>query len=287
LELVDDGSPDFDVAAFAARFGTHRVTCHRNERRLGMAENWNTCINRARYPWVHLLHQDDFVIDGFYEAIHAGIQHAPEAAAVFTASYFVDSTGTGWAPELVPMKAPGILKDWLEHVFVNLSIQCSAIVVRNNVYRKLGGFEADRPFTLDWEMWRRIAVNHPIWFDPTPLACFRKHHGSETTRQRSAGEHVVEVFHSIERSRNLLPDDISDQVIRRTRRHYAEFAAEEAVTMVRSPGGMRTAFYLLNVARQQTSLATTVATLVKVIARTCVRPLLTRRRTVSISAKNG
>ena len=73
VELVDDCSPDFDVAAFARRFGAGRVSAHRNDRRLGLAGNWNACISRSKNPWVHLLHQDDFVLKGFYQAITNGM----------------------------------------------------------------------------------------------------------------------------------------------------------------------------------------------------------------------
>ncbi len=280
VELVDDGSPDFDVEAFARRFGTDRVTWHRNERRGGLAGNWNTCIARARQPWVHLLHQDDFVLPGFYEAILQGITGAPEAAAVFTASHYVNSGGTGWAPRLVPMDRPGVLEDWLEHVFVSLSIQCSAIVVRREVYGELGGFESGLPYTLDWEMWKRIAVRHPIWFDPRPLACFRKHPGSETDRLRTAGEHILEIFRSIDRSRNLLPRDVADRAVRRARRHYAMFTAEEAMAIARSRQGFGRALALLGIARRQTSFATAATALGKVMARACIRPVLVRRKSV-------
>ena len=27
----------------------------------------------------------------------------------------------------------------------------------------------------DWEMWVRIAAHHPVWYEPEPLAVYRKH----------------------------------------------------------------------------------------------------------------
>ena len=185
IELVDDCSPDFDVTAFANRFGSGRISAHRNERHRGLAGNWNTCIARSKHPWVHLLHQDDYVLDGFYEAILHGIAAAPDIAAAFSASWFADATGKRWSPRLVRMNQPGILTDWVQHIFVNLSIQCSAIVVRRKIYESMGGFDPALSHTLDWDMWKRIAVSHPIWFEPQPLACFRRHHESETSRQRA------------------------------------------------------------------------------------------------------
>lgn len=271
VELVDDASPDFDVAAFANRIGGGRVSTHRNAQRLGLAGNWNACIARAKHQWIHLLHQDDFLLDGFYAAIIDGIDRAPHIGAAFTANSFADAAGKCWAPRLVPMREAGVLDDWVEHVFVRLSIQCSAIVVRRDVYESVGGFDADLRYTLDWDMWKRIAVRRPIWFEPEPLACFRRHAGSETARQRDSGEHVAEIFRSIARSTELLPPGVAARTVRRSQRHYAAFTVEEAGKVLRGPGGGKRALGMLNTARQHVSPATMAGALGKVLARGCVR----------------
>lgn len=278
IELVDDASPDFDVASFARRFAPGRVSAHRNQRRLGLAGNWNACIARAKHGWVHLLHQDDFVLDGFYAALGRGIERAPSVAAAYSASFFLDASGQRREPYRVDASAAGILGDWVEHVFVRLSIQCSAIVVRRDVYEALGGFDRRLRYTTDWDMWKRIAVRHPIWFEPEPLACFRKHPGSETSRQREAGGYLDEIFRSIEQSSVLLPSAVAAGAARRSRRHYASFAVEEAAEVLGRPAGWRRAVNLLNVGRRHTSSATVAAALGRVVTRGAVRRLRTRLR---------
>jgi len=36
-------------------------------------------------------------------------------------------------------------------------------------------------------MWVRIAAHFPVWYEPEILACFRRHHASETNRVDRAG----------------------------------------------------------------------------------------------------
>src|SRR5436190_1477063 len=67
IEVVDDCSSDKpDLQNVVDRVGDKRVSVHRNAHRLGMVGNWNECVNRSRGQWVHLLHDDDYVLPGFY-----------------------------------------------------------------------------------------------------------------------------------------------------------------------------------------------------------------------------
>lgn len=286
IEIVDDCSGDFDPHAFVARFDSGAVSVFRHERRLGLAGNWNACLARARGRWVHLLHQDDIVLAGFYKVLQRAIDDEPSVAAAFCATYFTDATDARWAPRLVPMTAPGILDDWLRYVFVRLSIQCSAIVVRRDVYETLGGFDTGFSYALDWDMWKRIAVQYPIWYDPEPLACYRMHSRSETSRQRLEGNYLAEVFRSIDRSATLLSPAVATWATRRARFHCVVFAVENALDVVGSTGAWASAFNHLRIARQESSAAAVIAALAKVTIRGGVRAL-TRARGSELAPSLG
>jgi GT2 family glycosyltransferase len=273
LALIDDCSTDFDPHTFVERFDAGAVSVHRHARHLGLAGNWNACLAEARGRWVHLLHQDDFILPGFYKELLRGIDHEPKVSAAFCASHLADDTGIRWTPRLVPMATPGILDDWLRHVFVRLSIQCSAIVVRREVYEALGGFDPDFSYALDWDMWKRIAAQYPIWYHPEPLACYRMHPASETARQRQGGNHLAEIFRSIDRSGALLPPVVAARVARRARSHYAVFAIENALAVIRSARDLKAALRHLRIARQGSSIWALIAALVRMAVRGGVRAL--------------
>ena len=67
IEVIDDRSLDDTASEVARRVGGGRVTFHAEPQNRGLANTWNRCIERARGNWVHILHQDDIVLPGFYE----------------------------------------------------------------------------------------------------------------------------------------------------------------------------------------------------------------------------
>jgi glycosyltransferase involved in cell wall biosynthesis len=282
IALVDDCSTRFVPQAFLDELGFDGVAVHRNVVHRGLAGTWNACVAEARGRWVHLLHQDDFVLPGFYRAIRHGIEREPTVAAAFCTSRFVDADGVGWMPTHNRDVGPGVLADWQRHVFEQLSIQCSAMVVRRDVYATLGGFSSEFRYALDWDMWKRIAVRYPIWYHPEPLACYRMPSASETARQRADGTHLEEIFRSIDHSAALLPPGVADEVTRRARSHYAVFAAESALTVLRSGGSWSDATRQLRIGRDATSTVGMLAATVRATARSALR-LLTRWQRVPAS----
>ncbi len=269
--LVDDASPGFDVAAFARECSAGAVRAIRGGEHRGLAANWNACLAAARGHVVHLLHQDDFVRPGFYAAVRRGLAADAGVGAAYTASLLCGADGRGWAPRLVPMTTPGVLVDWPRHVFARLSIQCSAIVVRRAVYETLGGFDGAYRYALDWDMWRRIAARHPIWFHPDVLAAYRMHPRSESARQQATGDHLVEIFRSIERSASLLPPEVAPRVLRAARFHYATYAVESALAVRKATGRTADARRHLAIARNATGTSTLAAALAAVAARSVIR----------------
>ena len=122
VTVVDDASPAWvglpQLGVVAAG-----VTLERNTHRLGIAGNWNRCLELARGRLVHLLHQDDFVRDGFYARIEAGLAAHPEAGAAFVQPSYVDSTGRELPRGAQVSARSGLLHDWVEHVFVQLRVR--------------------------------------------------------------------------------------------------------------------------------------------------------------------
>jgi len=283
VALVDDCSTRFAPRAFLEQRGIEGVAVHGDGVHRGLAGTWNACLAKARGRWVHLLHQDDYVLPGFYRALREGIARDATVGAAFCTSRFVDASGVGWVPPAERDVAPGVLEDWLRHVFEQLSVQCSAIVVRRDVYETLGGFDPEFRYALDWDMWKRIAAHYPIWFHPEPLACYRMHEASETARQRADGTHLEEIFRSIDRSAPLLPTDVAEAVSRRARAHYAVFAAESALAVLRSGAGWSAAVRQLRIARDATSTVDVATAIARVAARSTLR-VLTRAQRVRASA---
>jgi glycosyltransferase involved in cell wall biosynthesis len=174
IEVVDDCSTKDDPEAVVRKLGGGRVKFYRQPQNVGFINNFETCLQRSRGHLVHLLHGDDTVRDGFYRKMQHQFEINPEIGATICRHIYMDEHGH-WQG-ISPLEQPnsGILNDWLEKIASGQRITTPSIVVRRDVYEKLGGF--DRRFCCtgeDWEMWVRIATEYPVAYEVEPLAVYR------------------------------------------------------------------------------------------------------------------
>jgi hypothetical protein len=211
IAVVDDASPEPRHEAIVRRLAPGRVEVHGRARNLGLARNWNECIARSRGRWVHILHQDDCVLPGFYESL-AQASADPAVGAAFCRRAFIDATGRPRGSSELLQPTAGVIPGWLGMIARQQLVHCPAIVVRRDVYERLGGFRPELCFTLDWEMWVRIAHAFPVWYVPAPLACDRIHEASETGRLRHADRDIEDIRRTIKLVQALVPADDRDAV---------------------------------------------------------------------------
>lgn len=205
IAVVDDRSPNGEAERVVARLAPGRVEFLRNAANLGLAGNWNACLALARGRWVHLLHQDDLVLPGFYDRMGAATRAEPAPGAAFCQHAFIDGRGLWTSISALERRDPGVLDGWVEALASYQRIQCPAIVVSRAAYEDVGGFDPGLKFALDWEMWMRISARYPVWFEPTVLACYRQHASSETARLKRGGDDLVDVRRAIEVVRRYVP----------------------------------------------------------------------------------
>ncbi len=212
--IADDASGSPELDAYLAELAGRGVEIHRSPSRLGLVGNWNACIRLARGEWIHILHQDDRVRPGFYAALEEGIAREPALGAACTQVRFVDDAGARLREGHLDQPEAGLLHRWVQHVVVNLAIQCPAIAVRRAVYERLGGFDAGFAYCADYDMWCRIAVEYPIWFDPRPLAEYRVHPASATHRLFDARTRLREQRRGLRRAAARLAPFARNRVLR-------------------------------------------------------------------------
>jgi glycosyltransferase involved in cell wall biosynthesis len=181
IEVVDDGSQDVDVAALVKSIAGERITFSRNQKNLGLAGCWNTCIERSRGHWVHILHQDDYVLPGFYERLARAGQLHPEVSLLATRAFYVDTEDVilGVTDRLRHMEDGSCLVD---DFFYATPIQCPGVVVKRAFYEAHGGFRSDLSFVLDCEMWARVVSTAGGLVTSEVLSCYRKSEINETGR---------------------------------------------------------------------------------------------------------
>lgn len=227
IEVVDDHSTDGDVRDLVSRLGKGRVDYFRQPYNRGSLRNFETCLNRAKGEWVHLLHGDDLVKPGFYREIGDLFTRYPEAGAAFTSHIFINETGEDISSYRSLADSAGLLENWLPRIASRQYVQPPAIVVKRSVYEHLGSFFAVH-FGEDWEMWVRIAAHYPVAYSPRHLAKYRYHSNNITSRSFLSGQSVRDIRTVIGIVQRYLPRDQQRSLRKAARRNYATYFANMA-----------------------------------------------------------
>ena len=106
-----------------------------------------------------------------------------------------------------------------------------SIAVRRSTYEILGGFHPSLFHSADWDMWKRVALAVPVWYDPTPLALYRVHAQSDTSSLMRTGANIADARQAIEIARLYLPEHDRDELTRRARLYHGLYAIEVAGQM--------------------------------------------------------
>jgi glycosyltransferase involved in cell wall biosynthesis len=224
IAVVDDASDGDRAQQITRRIFGERAEYHRHPVSLGIAGNWNACVDLSRGHWVHVLHQDDLVLPGFYERLERAALVVPEVGAAFCRNWTIDRNGARTGISALERDTAGLCGDWLERIAESNRVQCPAVVVRRRCYEQLGGFRSDLSFTLDWEMWVRIASRWPFYYEPEPLSAFRIHVDSETSRLCRDGSNVADLLSAIEIINGQLPPQLRSALRDRARRYCVRHA---------------------------------------------------------------
>jgi hypothetical protein len=195
------------------------VSYFRQTQNVGSLRNFETCLNRARGHYVHLLHGDDRVVDGFYQTLGQLFAQHPQAGAAFSNYTSINETGEQLAVT-TPIDQAGILDNWLLRIAERQHIQYASIAVRRAVYEHLGSFYGTS-YGEDWEMWVRIARHYPVAYTPEVLAEYRGHTSSISSEKEKHGLILADLTRVIGLIETHLPEKDRKRVGSMSRKHYA------------------------------------------------------------------
>ena len=209
IEVVND-HPDIELQdrmeVLVNKIGKNRVKFYRhNQTDIGQTAIFNLCLERAKGNWVHILHDDDYVLPGFYEKLHRGIKNNPDIGAAFCRHYLVNENSENLSISFLERETAGILTNYIEKVALASSIEAVSVVAKRSVFEKLGGYCPQALSAADWEMWKRVACYYDIWYEPLPLACRRIDKDTWTSRLIKTGGNILSARKAIEITHSYLP----------------------------------------------------------------------------------
>ncbi|HUQ96917.1 MAG TPA: glycosyltransferase [Chitinophagaceae bacterium] len=228
IEVVDDCSRDGDVKKLVETVGKGRVQFFQQPVNRGSLRNFETCLNRATGQYVHLLHGDDLVKPGFYNEIESLFSDFPSAGAAITNYNWINEDEEESKPTRSLKQERGLLENWLYRIASRQLIQPPAVVVKREVYEKLGSFFAVH-YGEDWEMWIRIAANYPVAYSPICLATYRGGHSTNISSQAIlSGQNIIDLRKVIHIAQAYLPVEKRAELKNQAYKNFSNSFAKSA-----------------------------------------------------------
>ena len=232
VEVIDDCSTRDDPAGVVAACGDERVHYYRQPANVGPQANFTSCIQRARGEWVHILHGDDLVAPGFYAAFEQALRTNHTVGAAFCGTVNIDGDGAVIDVAEPEMTEAGIHVDLIGRLGIRNLIMFPSMIVKRATYERLGGFHPELFHAADWDMWKRVALAVPVWYDPAPLAMYRVHDKSDTSDLMLSGANIADARHAIQVADQYLPAAIRENLTQRANLYHGLYAIEIAGQMI-------------------------------------------------------
>jgi glycosyltransferase involved in cell wall biosynthesis len=182
----DDGSMEL-IEEFARRDA--RVLPHRNERNIGMAGNFNRCLELARGRYIKFLCADDVLEPRCVEALVGGMESREDVRLAACARYYFAEVGrpgkkVAYTSRPETLAGAQVLRDCFYKG--NLIGEPTAVLFRRS--DAAAGFDGSYLQIFDMEYWLRLLENG--WFSlvPEALCGIRQHPETGSTGNLRAGK---------------------------------------------------------------------------------------------------
>jgi glycosyltransferase involved in cell wall biosynthesis len=172
--VVDDGSTD-DTPGVIARYA-ERVTAVRLANG-GVARARNAGARMATSRWIAFLDADDEWLPTKLERQIA--RAGDDVALVYTDRFNVGARGPlpPVQSEIQPLYEGDVFLDLLR---LGNHVTLSTVMVRRDVFERLGGFRETFRNAEDWDLWIRLAAEHRVAACHEPLVNYRFHAGMKS-----------------------------------------------------------------------------------------------------------
>ncbi|KAF3888908.1 MULTISPECIES: tetratricopeptide repeat protein, partial [Nostocales] len=229
--VMDNGSttPLFEMVN---SIGGGVIRYYRNPENLGVITNHNIGIALSRGRWIHVLHDDDCVLPGFYSRLQQSLEACPDSIGVACTGFeYINEDGKTIQPgEVVSLYGEhrGIMHSWLSHIGVCGLVTIPAMVVRRTTYERLGGYYPELPEIADWEIFKRFAAFCDWWYEPGILACYREHTQRMSPENMRSGKMARAIRRAIEVSETYLPAEHRIEITAKARHHNFHYCLSRA-----------------------------------------------------------
>jgi glycosyltransferase involved in cell wall biosynthesis len=169
--VVDDASKD-NTHEVVANFGDRRIRYIHHETGKGDAGARNTGIIHSTGGYIGFLDDDDQWLPKKLGLQVAMLENSPQhVGCVYTGQFDVDGTDG----RILSIYYPNQRGDLSKHLFADACIVTSTVLLKREVFEKVGLFDESIPYCNDYDMWIRIAKEFHFDYIREPLTKYLVH----------------------------------------------------------------------------------------------------------------
>lgn len=184
LWVVDDNSTD-DTHAVVDRYTDSRLRYTRNAKNLGPQANWNRCLELIQGKYFKLLPHDDLLASDCLQNQVAILEadQSQELALVFGSREIIGPDGAVIMKRGLPgsktgrISARGLAKRCVR-AGTNLIGEPGNGLIRSEVIKRVGGYDASYPYLVDLDYWFRVLLHGDAYYISVRTSSFRISSGS-------------------------------------------------------------------------------------------------------------
>jgi glycosyltransferase involved in cell wall biosynthesis len=173
--VVDDASTDNTCEIVSCYCSDSRVQYVRNEENLGMARNWNRCLELAKGPLVMLFHSDDMLDPDYLTQVSQIFERYPQVGLVYSPVRHVDANNQVTEQAAVRPARYYQAGDEALTALLTTGIHPLTTVMRRECYERLGGYNEGIRDGPDIELFARIASRYNTYDLGRIYGSFRVH----------------------------------------------------------------------------------------------------------------
>lgn len=179
--VVDNASSDA-IEEVVLSYHDPRLRFVKNEENLGLFGNFNRCIEVSRGEFLHILHSDDFIDPDFTKTCVRFFDEHPNVSLTFTSAEILTRERTmeiRYSDTDVILPAPeGFRRLLCERSFIT----CPSVMVRRELYERMGKYSLEFPYSSDYYQWLKIARECDIAYLRDATVYYRQGEHSESYR---------------------------------------------------------------------------------------------------------
>ena len=195
--VVDDGSKDDTRAQLLAYGDRIRPFFQANG---GASAARNHALRMAQGSWIAFLDDDDVWLPEKIKQQWDLVRKNPALGLVYCSDYAVDEQlRVLYSREAQPQNRGEVF----DRLLIKNFIFTSCVIARRDAIEKAGYMQPEFKFAQDWDLWLKIAAEHPVDFAPAPLVLYRQSPTGCLTHDMKADDRLLEMKTILQRGLKL------------------------------------------------------------------------------------